>query len=48
MCFYRMAEIAKEIEMSVINNDSGKLEIQFKNIVLEWEQIQSIIKNIEL
>ena len=48
ICFYQMAEIAKEIEFCVSNNDLENLDIRFNEITLEWEQIQSILKKMEL
>jgi len=48
ICFIRMAELAKEIELSATNHVSEKLETQLKEINLEWEQIQLTIKSIEI
>lgn len=48
MCFNLMAEVAREIEMSITNDDSEKLDGQFKEITREWIQVQSIINNIEI
>lgn len=48
MCFEPMAYKAKEIELSVVNDDVEKLNVQFSEIAHEWEQVQSIIKNLEM
>jgi CheY-like chemotaxis protein/HPt (histidine-containing phosphotransfer) domain-containing protein len=48
MCFEPMAGIAKEIEMSATNHELGNLDLHFKEISLEWEQIQLIIKNVQI
>jgi PAS domain S-box-containing protein len=48
MCFTQMAEIAKEIEICVTNNDLVNLDIKITEITFEWEQIQSILKKMDL
>jgi len=48
ICFIRMAELAKETELSATNHESEKLDTQLKEINLEWEQIQLTIKNVEI
>jgi CheY-like chemotaxis protein/HPt (histidine-containing phosphotransfer) domain-containing protein len=48
MCFDRLAGLAKKIELILTNNGPGKPDVIFKQMVLEWEQIESIIKEPEM
>jgi len=48
MCFNQMGKIAEEVEMSIENAAFDKLYILFNKMTSEWEQIQSIIKNLKL
>lgn len=48
MCFNRMSDVAKEIETNITIDDFEKVEALFSDIILEWEQIQQIMKNLDL
>ncbi|MBF0227338.1 MAG: response regulator, partial [Desulfobacterales bacterium] len=43
MCFDRLTELAKELEENSYNSNVEKLNETFNNILLEWEQIKSIV-----
>jgi len=47
MCFNQLAELSKELELSIFDEDFNKLDLLFHQIILEWEQLQIIIKDIE-
>ena len=48
MYFNQMGKLAIDLEMSIVNNALERLDEQFNALTREWEQIQSILKNLKL
>ncbi len=48
MYFNQMGKLALELEMSIVNNALERLDEQFNALICEWEQIQTILKNLKL
>ena len=47
MCFMQLAELAKGIETAIDVNQTETLELIFKDLISEWEQVKLIINKLE-
>jgi CheY-like chemotaxis protein/HPt (histidine-containing phosphotransfer) domain-containing protein len=47
MCFMQLAELAKGIETAIVVNQTETLELIFKDLISEWEQVKLIINKLE-
>jgi len=48
MCFTILAELAKNIESAIDDGHHENLEVIFDNMILEWEELQLILKDLEV
>ena len=48
ICFNHLAELAKEIELNIEEDKMEKLNVIYSEMVLEWEQIQLLLKNMKV